>query len=368
MPKKILIVDDQPENLETIANIFSSENAEFDVIKAPNGKVAMRILNKTIPDIIITDWEMPEMNGIELTKKIRQDQRTADIPVIMCTGVMTTSKNLSTALNAGASDYIRKPVDNIELIARTKANLHLAEQYYEVKKLNEIKNQIFAVISHDLRGPVGNIKSFADLVVQNKTSFSHSEILEFFEIIKKVSTTTFSTLENLLMWANSQRNAVNIDIKKQNINLAISNNLTLLDEVAKQKEIELINRTPEDLMAYFDLNMISTVVRNLISNAIKFTNNGGKVIVDAIASEKDLTISVKDNGVGISADRIDRIFDNKSFETTHGTSNEKGSGVGLKLCKDFVDRNNGEIWVESKNGEGTSFKFTLSVTKPQLQK
>ena len=142
MSKTILIVDDQPANLKAINDIFIEDKSPYNIINSPNGKVALKIIEKKMPDLIITDWEMPIMNGIEFIDVLKKNPLTANIPVIMCTGVMTSSKNLRTALDTGAIDYIRKPVDAIELIARTQANLHLADKYNEIQKLNnKIKNQ-----------------------------------------------------------------------------------------------------------------------------------------------------------------------------------------------------------------------------------
>ncbi len=131
----ILIVDDVPDNLKIISDIFEGEHLDYYILNAPNGKVGLYIVDKILPDLIITDWEMPLMNGIEFIKHLKQQEKTKDIPVIMCTGKMTDSESLQIALDVGAADYIRKPIDKIELIARTKANLHLYEKYKEIKKL-----------------------------------------------------------------------------------------------------------------------------------------------------------------------------------------------------------------------------------------
>ena len=136
MNKKILIVDDQPENLQAIATLLKESHCSFEIMKAPNGSIALKLIEKKIPDLIITDWEMPVMDGIEFIKQLRKDIITVDIPVIMCTGVMLTSENLQTALQAGASDYIRKPVDKIELIARTSSMLQLSDSKQRIKEQN----------------------------------------------------------------------------------------------------------------------------------------------------------------------------------------------------------------------------------------
>lgn len=356
---KILIVDDEIVHLDAIIDIIEEEEWNYEVFSALNGKTALDIAKKEMPDLIITDWEMPEMSGIELIKQLKNDTHTADIPVIMCTGIMTTSKNLETALNIGAVDYVRKPVDKIELIARIKANLHLAEKYREVKKLNQMKDKIFSVISHDLRGPVGTIKSFADLLVESDFKEDKKEFVDCIKIIGKQSSSIFNTLENLLSWALSQRNNVSFNPQKQPINKSIEDNIQLLDEMAAKKQIEITNLVNENHSANFDLNLISTVVRNLLTNAIKFTPIHGKITIDAKEEEAYHSVSITDTGVGISVEQIDRIFDKTSYETTIGTELEKGSGIGIKLCQEFIEMHKGNIGVKSELGKGSEFYFSI---------
>ncbi len=372
---KILIVDDEMVHLDAIIDVIEDVDWNYEVFSAFNGKTALEIARKELPDLIISDWEMPVMDGIELIEHLKNDSKTADIPVIMCTGIMTTSENLETALNVGAVDYVRKPVDKIELIARIKANLHLAEKhsevkelnkaltvkYNEIKKLNEAKDRIFSVISHDLRGPVGTLKLFVDLILSNLRNYSMEELEEFIEMISKQSGSVYSVLDNLLLWSNSQRNNVNYQPMKQKIINAVVDNVSLLNPGANKKGITIQNNIPEDLTATFDNDLISTVIRNLINNAIKFTKQGGMVSINVEKSEHFYTIIVSDTGVGISPDRIGKIFDKTLYETTFGTDTEKGSGLGLKLCLEFIEIHKGKIWVESELNIGSKFCFTLPV-------
>lgn len=356
---KILIVDDDVAHLEAIIDIIEESSCNYEIFSALNGKAALEITQKEMPDLIITDWEMPTMNGIEFIEQLKNDQKSIDIPVIMCTGIMTTSENLETALRIGAVDYIRKPIDKIELIARIKANLHLAEKYNEVKKLNEIKDNIFSIISHDLRGPVGTIKSFADLIIGGEFENEQKELMDIIKIIGKQSSSIFNTLENLLSWARSQRNAISYNPQKQPLNNSIKDNMQLLDEIAAKKKIKIVNQVYENHNAMFDLNLISTVVRNLLTNAIKFTHVNGKITINAKEEESYHTVSITDTGIGISPERIDIIFDKASYETTFGTKSEKGSGLGIKLCQEFIDMHKGKIWVESELGKGSIFYFSI---------
>jgi two-component system sensor histidine kinase/response regulator len=356
---KILILDDEVSHLEAIIDIIEDAGCNYEILSALSGKTALEITQKEMPNLIITDWEMPTMNGIEFIEQLKKNQTSIDIPVIMCTGIMTTSENLETALRVGAVDYIRKPVDKIELIARIKANLHLAEKYNEVKKLNEMKDKIFSVISHDLRGPVGMIKSFADLIIKGEFENNQGELIDIIKIISKQSSSIFNTLENLLSWARSHRNAIVFNPQKQALNNSIINSIQLLDEVASKKKIKIINQVYENHDASFDLNLISTLVRNLITNAIKFTHKNGQITIDAQENESHHIVSITDTGIGISPERMELIFDKASYETSFGTQSEKGSGLGIKLCQEFIEMHQGKIWVESELGKGSTFYFSI---------
>jgi CheY-like chemotaxis protein len=191
---KILIVDDELEHLEAIVEIIEEIDEPYSILQTFTGKAAINIAELEIPDLIITDWEMPGMNGIELIKQIKSNVITRDIPIIMCTGIMTSSENLETALNAGANDYIRKPVDKIELIARLKANLHLADSYMRIKKLNESKDRFFSILAHDLISPVGNIKVFLELILSEQSNFDHEKLFSYLSLLGKQSAAAYSMI------------------------------------------------------------------------------------------------------------------------------------------------------------------------------
>jgi CheY-like chemotaxis protein len=170
--KKILIVDDQPENLEAIADCFTNYKLDYSVLRAPNGSIAYELAEIRLPDLIITDWDMPEMNGIELIKELKSNTVTKDIPVIMCTGVMTTSENLRTAINAGAVDFIRKPIDEIELVARVHSMLCLSDSFKQLAVEKQKVEKLFIeselaflrsqVSPHFLMNTLNNIHALID--------------------------------------------------------------------------------------------------------------------------------------------------------------------------------------------------------------
>lgn len=359
MKHKILIVDDEVANLQIIVEILEEASSEYEIFQTLNGQRALEIVPKVTPDIIITDWEMPVMNGIELIRELKAKPETADIPVIMCTGVMITPDNLRTALEAGAVDYIRKPIDAVELIARLRSMLELADSAKKIRRLNETKDKIFAIISHELRSPVGNLLSMLKILRDFRIFGDEQKAKTFLDLAIKNAGTTFSLLENLLFWAKSQRNDITYSPQVFSLEKLVQEVANMLSEVIADKNIEIELKLTSTSEVYADRIMLHTVVRNLLNNATKFTPKNGKIAISVEKQKQTATLSVQDTGVGIPPENMAKLFDPKEHVSTFGTSNEKGSGLGLKLCKEFVDINQGKINVESKEGKGSRFYVTL---------
>lgn len=232
----------------------------------------------------------------------------------------------------------------------------IGKRSLELEQLNEVKDKFFSIISHDLRSPINGLTGVLDLM--DKDHIKPEELPFLIKELKVQFNHTKSLINNLLDWALLQMDKLTIQTEKINVRQLVDENFKLLSSI-HLKKIEMINLVPENLYAMADLNTISLVFRNLILNAIKFTDSGGKIWVDAKENENDLTISVSDNGVGITAEIQSIIFEKTAGYTTRGTANEKGTGLGLILCKEFVERNGGKIWVNSELGKGSIFSFTL---------
>jgi len=362
--KTILIVDDQPENLQAIVDMFSSVGDDYNILKAPNGKIALRVIEGVNPDLIITDWEMPVMDGIEFIRELKKNETTADIPVIMCTGVMITSENLKKALSVGAIDYIRKPVDKIELIARTKASLHLAEKYQEIKNLNHTKDRFLSIIAHDLKGPFNNIIGLADLMMDNCSECALSkDTQEINSLISYSAKSAYDLLVNLLDWAKLQRGDFSYQPERHLLKDKLNDIIEFTSQIAAKKNIKVSLSCEDDAYAVFDKNMIDTITRNILLNAIKFTNEGGTVNIFAKNRNNLTQIDIIDNGVGMSSKEIGYLFRIDKKFSKCGTANEKGTGLGLIICKELIVEHGGKVWVESKVGSGSKFSFTIPQTE-----
>ena len=229
----------------------------------------------------------------------------------------------------------------------------------ELKRLNATKDKFFAIIAHDLRNPFNQLLSFTELIYENIYEYSFEELKEYIGLLNKSAKNGFSLLENLLEWARSQSGKKEFNPQNFDIKTLIKKNINILKPTADNKKIEIISELTENLNTYSDYNMINTVLSNLISNAIKFTNINGKITLNAIEKENNIQILIKDNGVGLSEKDINKLFKIDIHHSTKGTNNESGTGLGLILCYEFIKLNNGKIWVESKVSEGSTFYFTL---------
>ncbi len=246
---------------------------------------------------------------------------------------------------------------------RIRINKLLMEHQEEIKKrsaeleqLNQVKDKFFSIISHDLRSPINALTAILDLM--DRDQISPEEFSRLVKELKVQFNHTKTLINNLLDWALLQMDKLKIQAEKINLRQLVDGNFKLLSSL-HLKEIEMINHVPENTFALADQNTINLVFRNLILNSIKFTESGGKIWVDAKENEKEITVSVSDNGVGISPEVQSIIFGKTSGYTTRGTANEKGTGLGLILCKEFVERNGGKIWLQSEFGKGSTFSFTL---------
>lgn len=229
----------------------------------------------------------------------------------------------------------------------------------ELNELNASKDKFFSIIAHDLKNPFNTIIGFSEMLQEAVNSNDPKTIYKYASMINISSVQTFRLLENLLEWANSQRGKVSFTPVVINMSEIITEEFLMLADMARGKNIEIINNVSGSISVEADKNMIRTIVRNLVSNAIKFTHKNGKVEVNAVVYKNHLEISVSDNGVGMSNDIMSKLFKIDANLTSRGTENERGTGLGLFLCKEFVEKHGGKIWAESEEGKGSTFKFLL---------
>ncbi|HPT05017.1 MAG TPA: HAMP domain-containing sensor histidine kinase, partial [Bacteroidales bacterium] len=215
---------------------------------------------------------------------------------------------------------------------------------------------------HDLRSPFTTLMGYAGLLSDDYDEYSEEERKDMIKHIKDAAENNFLLLENLLTWSRSQRGQIKVNAVKTDIGKVSMEVIGILNPVAVAKNIQLTNKITSGTFAWADISMVHTMLLNLTNNAIKFTNPGGFVIVEAGISGDKIQVSVKDNGIGIAQEEVEKIFKVDVAHSTPGTANEKGTGLGLLICKEFAEKLGGTIWVESEPGKGSTFIFTLPVS------
>jgi len=240
-----------------------------------------------------------------------------------------------------------------------KMYLSKKADHVKLTKNNRMKDTLLRIIAHDLKTPFTVIFGYTDVLREDFKNISDEEKLSYIDSIRKASKLSVQLLENLTMWAKSY--ADKLEFKPANINLneAVKENFYILDSSAENKNISLISEVPEDIEAFADEEMLKTILRNLITNGIKFTKNGGSVKVSCELLGNEIVIMVEDNGIGMDDITMKSLFDPDEFSSNEGTEGERGSGFGLIVCKEFVTKNGGRIWVESELDKGSKFYFTL---------
>jgi signal transduction histidine kinase len=252
--------------------------------------------------------------------------------------------------------YVSKRKSNRVLQA---ANTRVNQQNAELVELNATKDKFFSIISHDLKGPLNSLTSFSGLLINHTDSLSKDEIKMLAKDLDKSLKNLFALLENLLEWSRSQTGNIEFKPETFDLNALLHQNRELLHTQAQNKQISIVQDGQTGLPVNAHKHSINTVVRNLISNAIKFTPQGGTITLGVKQSDKLLMVSIADTGVGMSAEVMQKLFRLDTKHTTRGTAEEKGTGLGLILCKEFIEKNGGRIWVESEVGKGSVFYFSL---------
>lgn len=242
-------------------------------------------------------------------------------------------------------------------------NEKLAKSESELITLNQTKDKFFSIIAHDLKNPFNALMGFSELLKENAASLSTQEVVSYGQTINDASQRLYKLLENLLQWARTQTGKIPFTPTTFPINEAISQNINLQELNAASKSISLEVETIESYQVFADWEMVNTVLRNLISNAIKFTPPNGRVAISTVKKADQVEVSIADSGIGMSEEDRQKLFRIDVHYTTRGTNEEEGTGLGLIICKEFIEKQGGEIWVSSTQGEGTTFFFTLPIIK-----
>ena len=364
---KILIVDDVVSNVLLLKILLTNE--KFQVCTANNGMTCIEMAKKEHPDLILLDVMMPDINGFDTAVVLKKDDTTKDIPIIFLTA-LNTPQDLVHGFQVGASDFLTKPFNKEELVMRVTQQISLVaakriieKQNAELRATLNNRDKMYSVIAHDLRSPMASIRMVLNLVVQSASPETVGpELFMLLDQANRESEEVHDLLDNLLKWTKSQTGRLTVVKQELDLNDIIPGVVEIFVAIAATKHINL-NLQPggDSLKVEADNDMLKTVVRNFLSNAIKFSPEDSTIEIIMGQEGEFAKVSVRDHGVGIAADRIDSIF--HKGETTFGTGGEEGSGLGLQLCQDFARKNGGDCTVESVEGQGSTFSVLIPLKK-----
>lgn len=388
MKKAIICVDDEDIILEALKDQLGPffEN-QFLIETSTTGEEALEIYDELVESgyevpVVISDYLMPNMRGDEFLIKIHE--KNENILKILLTGHANLDGIANAINNANLYRYIPKPWDRDDLILTVreairsflqeleirKKNIELQEINDNLEKLveertsdlakaNATKDKFFSIIAHDLKNSFNGLLGYSNILLSDFDTFNDSDKINMISAIKQVSENTYKLLQNLLDWARVQTGVITYTPDILLMASLLQDEYGVQKRLSEQKNISMQLITDDSIHVVADQNMISTVVRNLISNAVKYTKEGGKITI-SLSKEGDMAVvSVKDTGIGMSPENVEKLFKvNENFKT-FGTNNEEGTGLGLILCRDFIEMNNGRIEVKSEINVGTETLFRL---------
>ena len=365
----ILIVDDMPDNLDVLVSYL--EYHQYEIIVANSGEEAIQRIESHMPDIILMDIIMPGMNGVDTCRLIKTNIQTKDIPIIFMTALSDMVDKIK-GFEAGGVDYITKPFHLDELLARVKTHLTIKNMQQELIILNQdlhhtnaTKDKFFSLIAHDLRNPFNKLIISTDLLVQFIDDLEPQKIKEFVMDIHKASKGAFDLLENLLEWSKIQTNAIDFIPNKFDLYKNIDNVIVLYANAAQLKGIEIINLVKNESWVYAHEETIESVVKNVISNSVKYCDEGDTITISAQESEDYLMVTIVDTGGGIDEEIMQNLYRIDIKCSTPGTKDEHGTGLGLILCKEFIERNGGQFNINSELWDGTTVNFLVPIYHSQ---
>jgi two-component system, sensor histidine kinase and response regulator len=368
----ILVVDDTQDNLDLLE--FALRRKPVKMLRAASGFECLDIAREQNPDVILLDIQMPGMDGFETLKRLREEDLTAKIPVILLTAQKKDPVSIEKGLQLGADLYLTKPIDTEELLVRTRMLIRIRRAEDE---LDRIKADFMAMLVHDMRNPILIIKSFLELLMEDENMKLLSEDLRMIAVSALTSSSTMLNLINDILDL-SKYESGNVPLQKlpQQIVNVVDDVLQQMVIQSRQKNIIIQKHIAQDLpQVLIDGAKMGQALMNIVGNALKFTPSGGiikvsaeykdRTVSDEGSAEPAIQIAVSDSGVGIPAEELPHVFDRYKQLSTAGLIRQKGTGLGLAICKLIIDAHGGKIKITSEVGKGTTVKILIPLTKGQ---
>jgi len=368
---KILLIEDSLSSIALIRQVL--QQTGYQVYSTTNPLEGLQHAEVDLPELILLDIVLPDIDGFECCRRLKSNPATQNIPIIFVTA-RVEQEYVTKGFELGAADYLTKPFHPNELLSRVQSQIQiqrsrrlLEQQNLELNQALSTRDKFFSLIAHDLRTPIGIQQAvIAQLLIPGVIEDADQRE-EFLDILGKSSTQLTKLLDNLLIWATNQVQGVALEPETLTIQILTTDIITLLEPVAAKKSIRLQVNIPPNTSAWAEEQSIATVLRNLISNAIKFSPVNSEIIVTAAEEGEFIKVTVADQGTGIPQELEPRLFLAGEQFSTRGTQGELGTGLGLMLCKDFIQSSEGEIGYQPRPGGGSLFWFTLPMRANSTQ-
>jgi signal transduction histidine kinase len=360
----VLVVDDTPDNV-ALLEAFLSDN-DYSVVTAGSGKECLEKAVIEHPNLIILDIRMPEMDGYETLTRLKAAPQTKNIPVILLTAERRDPGDIEKGFQRGAEEYLTKPINMEELLVRVKAILQSKEAE---QQLERYKADFTSMLVHDLRGPLGAMKGLVEYAIgEGNLSPEQNEVLN---LAIDASNKMLDLVNDLLDLSRFESGNIQLTKEPSEMGILLVNTCQRMQPLARKKDLTL-ECTPEQGLPTItmDARRIDQVIMNLLTNAVKFTKEGGRITVlskqtelvdDLQQRRRMVSVSVSDTGDGIGPDELHLVFDKYKQTKTGRLSQHKGTGLGLAICKSIIEAHGGKIWVESIVGQGTIFTFVIPI-------
>ncbi len=364
----ILVVDDTPANLEVLVQMLRARG--YQPRPVPNGQLALRAVEYELPDLILMDINMPGLDGISTCRKLKENNQCRDIPVIFISALTDTFDKVS-AFEAGGVDYVTKPFDTEEVIARVEShikirnlqqqvqdrNIQLEASYRKLQELEEMRDGLVHMVIHDMRSPLSVIRSALGLLQHDLSDKMEEENREDIDDALSSANTLVNMINNLLDISRLEEGEMALHVEICDLNEIVTNAISDLGSLIKAHRVTV--ECKSDGIAYCDRDVVHRMMTNLLVNAVKYTPKEGEIRVVIEAGEKQLMVSVLDDGPGIAREFQSIIFEKFKQSNNAGDKNFHSSGLGLAFCKLAAESQGGKMGVDSKVGEGSRFYFTL---------
>lgn len=370
----ILVVDDTPANLRLLSNVLSK--AGYRHLEASDGEEALKLAKEHEPDLILLDIMMPGLSGFEVVEQLKKDVALMEVPIIFLSSLTDTDDKIQ-AFKAGGVDFITKPFQKEETLARINTHLKirflqkqlnerikiLRDREIELSRLNQKKDDLVRTVSHDIKNPLTGIIGLVKLM-RDSDKITPEEQTQMLSVIEDSGSNLLNLVKEILDRESRKTEPEELNYTQADITDLIQRVISMNKAKSVVKNIQLnYSVTPKDLQAEIDQNKIEIAVNNLVSNALKFTPSGGKVLTEILQEDNQLLIKVRDTGIGIPEKMQADLFKNTQKHSREGTSGEVGTGLGLDIVQLYVELHGGKIWVESDLSEGTTFYMTIPINK-----